>query len=271
MKISTQGNDDQIHHSEGKNPVGSCRVSKKTFSEESDAPPPNLLSQSISEAPPGTMPLQSLQMFEGTKHQCIVKRLFKRFFGWKEFFIILTINGNLTIQETNSKHKIYTINNMINNGTVNYSNCTFYTNETNNHSNNNPQYDKADAEAVAFEEVKPEPKREDTSVTRQGEAKRDYSKSALIPLMTHPEHAEYNIERFHLNMDNQTTDRERIKPLYVASENKVFKSTIPYEIYKQEFGGKVSQPQFSRLMGKEGNYSEDELKATMECLKLRLS
>lgn len=73
MSKSTLRND-EIHHFEGKNPAGSCRVINNSFTEESDAPPPILQSNLISKAPPGAMPLHTFE------EQSKLKRFIYRFF-----------------------------------------------------------------------------------------------------------------------------------------------------------------------------------------------
>ena len=96
----------------------------------------------------------------------------------------------------------------------------------------------------------------------------DYSQSPLFPLLTHPEHAPILIPWLHRNMSNQGNDRDRIKPLKAAFENHYFKSTIPYETFKMEFGKIVCQSSYSKLMGQGANYTKDELKNVLKSLNL---
>ena len=148
---------------------------------------------------------------------------------------------------------------------VNFSNCIIIAENFNKEESHQQRSNKDEAEDVECEEVKVEPQKTETPAPTTA---KDYSKSPLVRYMTHPEQAQPLLEWLHSNMDNQKTDRERIKPLKAVFEKKYFKSTIPYEDYKKEFGDEVDQTQYSRLMGKGGKYSEDELKLVLKSLNL---
>ena len=90
MINSTLGND-EIHHSEGKIPKGSCRVSNKSFTEESEAPPPILQSNLISKAPPGAMYMHTFE------EQNKLKRLIYRFFKINPIY---TLNITIVAQSS---------------------------------------------------------------------------------------------------------------------------------------------------------------------------
>ena len=84
-------NDEQIHHSEGKNPAGSCRVINNSFTEETAAPPPILQSKLISKAPPGAMYLHTFE------EQSKLKRLIYRFFKINPIY---TLNITIVAQSS---------------------------------------------------------------------------------------------------------------------------------------------------------------------------
>lgn len=96
----------------------------------------------------------------------------------------------------------------------------------------------------------------------------DYSDSPLIPYLTYPEKSQYFIGWLHKHMDCQIILREIIKPLRAAYERGYFKSDIPYQIFSSEFGPRVSQAWYSRLMKEKGRYSDDELMLVLEGLKI---
>lgn len=141
---------------------------------------------------------------------------------------------------------------MFNNCTLN--NCTFNTHNVTDSSQNGEHSKPQAAEVVDVEVVKYE-----------GD---DHSNSPLIPYLTHPEQAQPLIEWLHRSMANQSSDRDRIMPLKAAFEKHLLKRVPQYEDFKKEFGEIVCQSQYSRMMGNEGKYSEDEFKRVLASLKL---
>ena len=153
---------------------------------------------------------------------------------------------------------------MIINGNI--YNCTIITNDTNNDSHNNVYRENQEAEEVDYEEIKPQQKQEvktDLPVPNTG---RDYSNSPLKPLFTHPEQAEFILDRMHRIMDYQTIDREKIKYLKAVCEHEVFVARIPYKDYAAEFGSEIKQPRYSVLMNDGGKYSKKELNLAFKCV-----
>ena len=149
--------------------------------------------------------------------------------------------------------------------------CVFMNVDNHNNGSNSRSKESNDAESVDYEEVNPKPKQSETFVSKQHLLScRDYSKSPLIPLLTYPKHALYFIDWLHRNMDNQTSPREIIKPLRAACERGLFKSSIPYDIFVEEFGGKVAQPWYSKLMNERDRYQADELSLALETLNMNL-
>ena len=184
-----------------------------------------------------------------------MKGMLRRIFLFAEPTIILHYNLKIT-------HEMSFFGPIINNGIIVDQSLTNIYNDTN-------CYDKDVAEDVECEEVKVEPDTHyEPSTTCLQLPCRDYSKSPLFPLLTHPEHAPILISWLHSNMSNQSNDRDRIKPLKAAFEYHYFKSTIPYETFKLEFGKLVCQSSYSKLMGQGGNYTEDELKTILKSLNL---
>ncbi len=152
---------------------------------------------------------------------------------------------------------------------ANFSNCIIIAENFTQEESHQQQSKKDEAEDVECEEVKEEPDTHyEPSTTCRQLPCRDYSKSPLFPLLTHPEHAPILISWLHSNMSNQSNDRDRIKPLKAAFEYHYFKSTIPYETFKLEFGKLVCQSSYSKLMGQGGNYTEDELKTILKSLNI---
>ena len=150
---------------------------------------------------------------------------------------------------------------------ANFSNCIIIAeNFTQEESQQQQQSKKDEAEDVECEEVKVEPKQEaksDFSVPATG---KDYSKSPLKPLFTHPEQAEFILDRMHRIMDYQTIDREKIKYLKAVCEHEVFVARIPYKDYAAEFGSEIKQPRYSVLMNDGGKYSKKELNLAFKCV-----
>ena len=193
-----------------------------------------------------------------------LKKTFRRFFGKKENTTIIYLNGNLTIVESQLSNYNNKNNNMIINGNI--YNCTIITNDTNNDSHNNVYRENQEAEEVDYEEIKPQQKQEvktDLPVPNTG---RDYSNSPLKPLFTHPEQAEFILDRMHRIMDYQTIDREKIKYLKAVCEHEVFTARIPYKDYAAEFGSEIKQPRYSVLMNDGGKYSKKELNLAFKCV-----
>ena len=182
---------------------------------------------------------------EQDKRFCALKKTFRRFFGNKENTTIIYLNGNLTIVENQLSNNKDTSNKMIINGNI--YNCTIITNDTNIDSHNNGYRKEPEVEEVDYEEVKVESKQEN-SVNLHNNSTKDYSKSPLIPYLTYPEHAQYFIGWLHLSMDNQKSNKDFIMPLKAATERGLFKRPIPYEVFKEEFGDKVKQYEYSKLM-----------------------
>ena len=133
-------------------------------------------------------------------------------------------------------------------------NCTFNTHNVTDSSLNGEHTKQQAAEVMDVEVVKYE-----------GE---DHSNSPLIPYLTHPELAQPLIEWLHRSMANQSSDRDRILPFKAAFEKHLLKRVPQYEDFKKEFGDIVCQSQYSRLMGNDGKYSEDEFKRVLASLKV---
>ena len=238
--MESLNNDEPIHHSEGKDLLCSC---------------PSKLISSNKEVKYTTLPL----IFESppintSPHHCWVKRFFTNFFRTQ-------INVYLSISELNVTKQIYNsesilvsnnIKKMFNNCTLN--NCTFNTHNVTDSSQNGEHSKQPAAEVMDVEVMKFE-----------GE---DHSNSPLIPYLTHPEQAQPIIEWLHRSMANQNSDRERIKPLKAAFEKHLLKSVPQYDDFRKEFGDIVCQSQYSRLMGNEGKYTEDEFKRVLASLNV---
>ena len=153
---------------------------------------------------------------------------------------------------------------MIINGNI--YNCTIITNDTNNDSHNNGYRKDQEAEEVEYEEVKVEQKPEAKFDSPLPVTGKDYSKSPLKPLFTHPEQAEFILYRMHRIMDYQTIDREKIKYLKSVCEHEIFNARIPYKDYAAEFGSEIQQPRYSFLMNDGGKYSKKELNLAFKCI-----
>lgn len=152
---------------------------------------------------------------------------------------------------------------------ANFSNCIIIAENFNKEESHQQRSDKDEAEDVECEEVKVEPEvHHEPPTTFLQLPCPDYTKSPLFPLLTHPEHATILIPWLHSNMCNQNNDRDRIMPLKAVFEKHFFKSTIPYETFKLEFGKLVCQSSYSKLMGQGGNYTENELKNVLKSLNL---
>lgn len=149
---------------------------------------------------------------------------------------------------------------------ANFNNCIIIAENFNKEEHHEQRSKKDEAEDVECEEVKVEQKPEaksDSSVPVTG---KDYSKSPLKPLFTHPEQADFILDRMHRIMDYQTIDREKIKYLKSVCEHEVFNARIPYKDYAAEFGSEIQQPRYSFLMKDGGKYSEKELNLAFKCI-----
>lgn len=152
---------------------------------------------------------------------------------------------------------------------ANFSNCIIIAENFNKEEHQEQRNKEDEAEDVECEEVKVEPDvHYEPPTTFLQLPCADYTKSPLFPLLTHPEHAPILIPWLHSNMCNQSNDRDRIMPLKAVFEKHFFKSTIPYETFKLEFGRLVCQSSYSKLMGVGGNYTKDELKNVLKSLNL---
>ena len=262
MKSDNFDNDEPIHHFEGKDLMHSC-PSELTFAHLGHLSSPINISPSITISPPGMTLVLEQQMLVQGKRFCALKKTIRRFFGNKENTTIIYLNGNLTIFESLLKN-YKTNNTMIINGNI--YNCTIITNDTNNDSHNNGYRKDQEAEEVEYEEVKVEQKPEAKSDSPVPVTGKDYSKSPLKPLFTHPEQADFILDRMHRIMDYQTIDREKIKYLKSVCEHEVFKARIPYKDYAAEFGSEIQQPRYSFLMKDGGKYSKKELNLAFKCI-----
>ena len=103
MNIFTLGNDEQIHHFEGKNPMGSCRVNNNSFTEESDAPPPQVIESSPIDISPHHLQAElEQQLLEQVIPQCWVKRIIMKIFrsdkrSEQRTIIVMKISGVINI------------------------------------------------------------------------------------------------------------------------------------------------------------------------------
>lgn len=153
---------------------------------------------------------------------------------------------------------------------ANFNNCIIIAENFNQEGPHQHHPNKEEAEDEECDEVKEDPDTHyETPTTSHQLPCADYSKSPLFPLLTHPEHAPILIPWLHRNMSNQSNDRDRIKPLKAAFENHLFKSTIPYDTFKMEFGKLVCQSSYSKLMGQGGNYTKNELNTVLKSLNLK--
>lgn len=245
--------DDEIHHSAGKDYVYPC-PSELTFALSGASSSPINISPLATISPPGMTLVLEQQMLEQGEHHCWLKRFFMNIFSTKINVYLSISELNITRQIFNSESVLVSnnIKNMFNNCTLN--NCTFNTHNVTDSSQNGEHAKPQAAEVVDVEVVKYE-----------GE---DHSNSPLIPYLTHPEQAQPLIEWLHRSMANQSSDRDRIMPLKAAFEKHLLKRVPQYEDFKKEFGEIVCQSQYSRMMGNEGKYSEDEFKRVLASLKL---
>ena len=145
---------------------------------------------------------------------------------------------------------------------ANFSNCIIIAENFTQEESHQQQPKKDEAEDVECEEVKVEP----DSKHNEAATGKDYSKSPLKPLFTHPEQAEFILDRMHRIMDYQTIDREKIKYLKAVCEHEVFVARIPYKDYAAEFGSEIKQPRYSVLMNDGGKYSKKELNLAFKCV-----
>ncbi len=100
---------------------------------------------------------------------------------------------------------------------------------------------------------------------------KDFSHSPLIAYMTYPEHANYLLGWLHYRMDDKIKKyRDYFIPFRAAYEKGLFKSNIPYKYFEMEFGNKITQSFYSRLMGKSANYTDDEISLALEGLNLNV-
>ena len=245
--------DEEIHHSAGKDLLYSC-PSPLTFALSGASSSPINISPLITISPPGMHIVLEQQMLEQGEQPSWAKRFIKHFFR-PQLNVYLSISElNITRQIFNSESVIVSnnIKNMFNNCTLN--NCTFNTHNITDSSQNGERGKPQAAEVVDVEVVKYE-----------GE---DHSNSPLIPYLTHPEQAQPLIEWLHRSMANQGSDRDTIMPLKAAFEKHLLKRVPQYEDFKKEFGEIVCQSQYSRLMGNEGKYSEDDFKRVLASLKI---
>ena len=238
MSNSSLGND-EIHHFEGKNPAGSCRVSNNLFTEESDPPPPPPHANDSS--PHQSRLALEQQKLEKGRHQCCLKRFFIQLFS-SSFN-----NTNITIMN------FY--------GPVNMNGCNLY-DGTSKKSQDEP------IEDIQFEEVTAVPER-DTTVEPMNAGGETTCKSPLLPYFTYRQQAEFTLRRMHQVMDIQETDREKIKFIYATCKYEVFNARIPYKVYAAEFGDDIQQPRYSTLMNGGGKYTEQELKLALKSIFLQ--
>ncbi len=253
MTTEISENDEEIHHSLGKDFLYSC-PSSLTFALSGASSSPINISPLITISPPGMTIVLEQQKLEQGKHLCWAKRFIKHFFR-PQLNVYLSISElNITRQIFNSESVLVsnTIKNMFNNCTLN--NCTFNTHNVTDSSLNGEHTRQQAAEVMDVEVVKYE-----------GE---DHSNSPLIPCLTHPEQAQPLIEWLHRSMANQSSDRDTMLPFKAAFEKHLLKRVPHYEDFKKEFGDIVCQSQYSRLMGNEGKYTEDEFKRVLASLKL---
>ena len=141
---------------------------------------------------------------------------------------------------------------------------------TNIYGSNQPRKEYREAETTAYEEVKPEHKQDESSVSKPSGTIKDYSKSVLVPFLTYPDNADYFIDWLHRSMENQSKVKDYLLPLRAATEKGLFKTPIPYKVFQEEFGDKVSQTWYSKLMGSNDIYSEDEFTLVLESLNMEL-
>ena len=253
MTTEISENDEEIHHSLGKDYVYPC-PSKLTFALSGASSSPINISPLATISPPGMTLVLEQQKLELGEHHCWVKRFFMNLFSTKINVYLSISELNITRQIFNSESVLVSnnIKNMFNNCTLN--NCTFNTHNVTDSSQNGEHTKQQAAEVVDVEVVKYE-----------GE---DHSNSPLIPYLTHPELAQPLIEWLHRSMANQSSDRDTILPLKAAFEKHLLKRVPQYDDFKKEFGDIVCQSQYSRLMGNEGKYTEDEFKRVLASLKV---
>ena len=149
---------------------------------------------------------------------------------------------------------------------ANFSNCIIIAENFKQEEHHEQRSKEDEAEDVECEEVKVEPKQEAKSDFQVPATSKDYSNSPLKPLFTHPEQAEFILDRMHRIMDYQTIDREKIKYLKAVCEHEVFVARIPYKDYAAEFGSEIKQPRYSVLMNDGGKYSKKELNLAFKCV-----
>jgi len=255
MKTEDFENDEEIHHSAGKDYVYPC-PSELTFAQSGASSPINI-SPLATISPPGMHLVLEQQKLEQGKPHGKLKRFLKRVFAFKKHKKQESNNNQyfiekLTLEVSDDIFSNVKKDNMINN--INAFYCVIMNSDNNsdkkeqsNEKEGKEEPDDADHSEVV--EVQPTSAKE--SAVKQSDLNKDYSNSKLVPLLTYPEQANYLIGWMHLNIERQPKISERIRIIKALDSRYYFKSKVGYKDYIGEFGGDFTASWYSRLMKRE--------------------
>ncbi len=149
--------------------------------------------------------------------------------------------------------------------TINYN---FYnTSDEDKKNTENTSKTKEDIEEVDFEFVNNETKTQ-SDAKRTNDQNYECQHSEFLNLMTFPNEAEYLNDWLHKNINKDNSDHENILHFYAVNNIGLFKSKVSYKIFVKEFGDIISQSNYSKLMRRDNNFSDDELTLALQTLDL---